>query len=583
MKKLITIITLLIISTLLIYTNIAFAKQNFSINLSEISLGDKSKGTEIQDKFNSKYSIEYAELKDDAEFTEKITKLSEKIIYILLGKPNNEVCTMAERNYRANLLEDVIYKLYLPEDYDILDDKFDEYDDNFSTNFAVELSVYGTYNILAENNVTYNKIEKIIVYGNEGAESVVAQVILSGVKMESANEEEPMKIDIINTSIEYRFLFVKDENNEYKLKYIGGETKDNIDEYISQKEKSEESNGTVTYNSKFVSEDDDLYDMSKLEDLPQEKINEVYEKNKSGVVVLNTYYNSGICDTGTGFFMADGLIATTWNYIKDALSEGQFITARDIDGNMYEIDGFVYINPDIDLVIIKTKEKNGKDLELIEDYTLGENDPVISLGSNGGVKLSVSSGINIGNSKYLNNVLPISKSEAGGPIFNIEGQVIGMNTAKSVDSEISIGLTSKYLIELKNDIMKDEFENITTVSFDELKNTYYSSAVDDERVLNNISEKSWEKCKKIGDLENSIILELVKVNEYKNAISLRYHNKITDIFSNMNMADTFKNNLLNGGYTEVLSSNSKSIYENNDNKILILSEFDYLIIIIIGK
>ena len=49
----------------------------------------------------------------------------------------------------------------------------------------------------------------------------------------------------------------------------------------------------------------------------------------------------------------------------------------------------------------------------------------------------------------------------------------------------------------------------------------------------------------------------------------------------MQLAITFKEQLLEDGYKEVLNSSTKCIYENEEYKIIIMDEFDYLIIVMV--
>ena len=49
----------------------------------------------------------------------------------------------------------------------------------------------------------------------------------------------------------------------------------------------------------------------------------------------------------------------------------------------------------------------------------------------------------------------------------------------------------------------------------------------------------------------------------------------------MQFASSYIENLKNKGYNEKTSSKSKIILENGKNKIVIMSEFDYLIVVMV--
>ena len=49
----------------------------------------------------------------------------------------------------------------------------------------------------------------------------------------------------------------------------------------------------------------------------------------------------------------------------------------------------------------------------------------------------------------------------------------------------------------------------------------------------------------------------------------------------MQLSVNFKEQLIKDGYKEVLNSITKCIYENKKYKIIIMNEFDYLIIVMV--
>ena len=51
----------------------------------------------------------------------------------------------------------------------------------------------------------------------------------------------------------------------------------------------------------------------------------------------------------------------------------------------------------------------------------------------------------------------------------------------------------------------------------------------------------------------------------------------------MQYSSKFQKELLNQGYTEKLRSEEKSIYENEEYQIILMEEFDYLIIVMVRK
>ena len=125
------------------------------------------------------------------------------------------------------------------------------------------------------------------------------------------------------------------------------------------------------------------------------------------------------------------------------------------------------------------------------------------------------------------------------------------------------------------------FNKIETISFEKLKEDFYYLKYDDEKVVSSIPKSKWKKYSKIGDLEKNIHLELVKASYKDGIVSLRYKNTISKYINSMQLSAVFREQLLQDGYHEVLNSSSKCIYQNAQYKVIIMDEFDYLIIVMV--
>jgi hypothetical protein len=49
----------------------------------------------------------------------------------------------------------------------------------------------------------------------------------------------------------------------------------------------------------------------------------------------------------------------------------------------------------------------------------------------------------------------------------------------------------------------------------------------------------------------------------------------------MQLTSAFKEQLINEGYKQVLNGNRKCVYKSDDYKIIIMDEFDYLIVVMV--
>jgi hypothetical protein len=136
--------------------------------------------------------------------------------------------------------------------------------------------------------------------------------------------------------------------------------------------------------------------------------------------------------SGSGFIISsDGKIATNYHVIDKAASG----TVTLNDGTKYNIDYVLgYIKPkdfgDKDLAIIKINANN------LPICTLGDSDKVqvgegvVAIGSPLGLPNVVSNGIvsKIWDGGIIQITAPISPGNSGGPLFNMYGEVIGINT-----------------------------------------------------------------------------------------------------------------------------------------------------------
>jgi len=157
--------------------------------------------------------------------------------------------------------------------------------------------------------------------------------------------------------------------------------------------------------------------------------------------------------SGTGFLIsADGLILTNKHVVSD--TEASY-TVLVNDGNKYEAEVLAR-DPYNDLALIKIKASGLPTLTLADSDKIEIGQTVIAIGNAlGEFKNTVSSGVvsglsrNItasdsssGTSERIDNVIQtdaaINPGNSGGPLLNLNGEVIGINTATVIQAQ-SIG------------------------------------------------------------------------------------------------------------------------------------------------
>src|SRR5207249_4275902 len=139
---------------------------------------------------------------------------------------------------------------------------------------------------------------------------------------------------------------------------------------------------------------------------------------------------------GSGFVVdARGLVITNNHVVDNALTiRVRFDDGRAFDAEVAGRDALV----DVALLKLKGKVENLPALKLGDSATMRVGDWVVAIGNPFGLASSVSLGIisaldrKIGAGPYdqfLQTDAAINPGNSGGPLFNLRGDVVGMNTA----------------------------------------------------------------------------------------------------------------------------------------------------------
>ena len=572
MKKKLLIIVLLFIEISSVYA----LTKNFTIDTSKLTFSSNSKKNNVTSEFNKSYNLTYNLSSSNEELKEEITSLSKKVTFLLLGESDKSNETSEEYYERRHEYMDLRYNPSVPKDpnsFTGLDENSQEYKDDIVSG----LSVPGMFNKLDEMNVTYKSIDSIRISVNDNM--VISMVSLPDVSIKKEDPDNPMNYVNEKTNLVMYYYFKK-LDNKYKLYYLFGEITDDLNEFFGDIEDSEITK-SFSISKNYDTQLNDIYDFSKMNSLDDGKLNELYNKNNQNVLILNAYYNTKLVASANGFLINDGLVVTTWSFMEKALINSQYFIIKNSDGTIYDIDGIVTANPQNDIVVIKLKEKVPSTTILGNIDDMKVEDPVILISSKTGVGLTIQTGIITSKDGYIQSALPLQETDAGSPLYNANGMVIGMNTSKSINTSISMAIESKALNEIKNKFSNIDFSAIDTVSFKELKEKYYYTNYSKESVINSIPSSKWKEFKKIGNIENNINMELMKASYDNNVVSLRYHNGISKYISGMQLASSFKEELKKSGFEQSLDTSTKCIYKNTKYKIIIMDEFDYLIVVMV--
>jgi S1-C subfamily serine protease len=187
---------------------------------------------------------------------------------------------------------------------------------------------------------------------------------------------------------------------------------------------------------------------------------EIIEKIIYSVVTIRTFSAQG-----TGFIISDqGYLVTNAHVIATEQGElSQIIQVIKTNGEEYTAE-FIGAISQLDLALLKI-EGDQKPIELADSSKVQIGEKVIAIGNPQGYQFSVTDGIvsainrdglnNMG--AYIQTNAELNPGNSGGPLINTQGQVIGMNNFKLVNSEgLGFALESNKIKEGVNQISQEK-------------------------------------------------------------------------------------------------------------------------------
>lgn len=165
---------------------------------------------------------------------------------------------------------------------------------------------------------------------------------------------------------------------------------------------------------------------------------ELYQRISPSVVEINIYdYDGSWQGLGSGFFIdADGTIATNFHVIEGAYSA----TITLSNGREYEAVSVLDYDEYVDLALLETNIKGNEFLRAAAS-AVQTGETVYAIGSSRGFTGSFSDGIvssasrEIEGVRYIQTTAPISGGNSGGPLINIYGEVVGINTMSASNGQ----------------------------------------------------------------------------------------------------------------------------------------------------
>lgn len=544
-------------------------KKIIHINAGDIDFSDTVVVQGIKQDLDDEYKIGSTGSKGK-ESEERAIAFANQVTYLLLGPPGEEQSDFAAYKKREEEFNKIT-----------VEDGSDTVYQRSGIRYKIERGPEATRNGIRNRVLKYRDYGKATVLNVTG-DVVEVKVYMEDVIAIVTDEENPQEVDYVTTKMEIRY-YLTSIYGTYRLKDIKYRLGDDIEGNLKKAEDNEitsmkTNNAAVnTIDTKY----NDEYDFTKLENFTEDKQQAVYNQNIDNVVRLNAYDDLNITDSATGVLISDGYVVTSWNFFEKALNNAQYISIFDKDSNYHELEGVVSVDTNIDIVVLKLSDKKTSTTKLGNSEDMKKEDPILSIGTKSGYKLSINVGIIAENKDYqLKNIMTITESEAGGPVYNENGELVGINTDQSINSSISVANSIDKLKDVKEKLDKDDFSNVKSISFGNLKEKYYYSPKNEEVVVNQVKKKKWEEYKKIGDIENTIPLKLNKASYYNGIVGLRYENDIEEYMSGIARSYRFIEELKKSGYESIYESKTKCVYRNGTYKVTLMEEMGYLIVII---
>jgi formylglycine-generating enzyme required for sulfatase activity len=167
---------------------------------------------------------------------------------------------------------------------------------------------------------------------------------------------------------------------------------------------------------------------------------DVYANNRNAIVTIVAYDNSGNQKgLGSGFFTSsEGELVTNYHVVEDASA----LLVKLLTGALFPVSGWLASDQEKDFAVLKVQGKELPTVRLGSLNSVRVGQKVFALGSPFGMEQTFTDGmvsslrdgseVNMPNlQKVIQHTAPLSPGNSGGPLFNEQGLVIGINTFQS--------------------------------------------------------------------------------------------------------------------------------------------------------
>ena len=254
-------------------------------------------------------------------------------------------------------------------------------------------------------------------------------------------------------------------NDTYQVKNFYLDTKDNVKQQ-EEKVVKKENEYNVKTKTKDTLTDFTPKDADKKYNITptgtDKPIEQIIEANDPKTVALLVPIEKDKYAIGSGFFVAPGIIVTNYHVING----GSDAIVRTNDGMLYEVEGIVSGDKTVDIAIVKLKQSVGQAVEIGDVSKLKKGENAVAIGSPKGLFNTVSTGIisnfwDDGKTNQIQISIPITHGNSGGPLFNKNGQVVGINSAGlEGEGELNFAISAEHIYDISDKLKKQDFNSI---------------------------------------------------------------------------------------------------------------------------
>lgn len=160
-------------------------------------------------------------------------------------------------------------------------------------------------------------------------------------------------------------------------------------------------------------------------------LSNLYEQKKNAVILIYTSDGTSSAQ-GSGFFISSSGVAVSNYHVFKGTTPG-LETIKTTNGNTYKVESVLAKSEESDYIVFKVASQGSSFPYLQIAQTLprvGEN--VFAIGAPEGLELTLSTGIVSAmrqNNRVIQTTTEITHGSSGGPLFNMNGQVIGITSS----------------------------------------------------------------------------------------------------------------------------------------------------------